>query len=103
MTAKEAERSQIAAEIPAELLDTYERVAVRRHGVGLSEVREEACSLCGLRIRPHVFQELRRGDFHDVLQCETCSRILYYIEPPAAPSPDAESKASAAGISSNET
>jgi len=103
LAAKEAERTQIASEIPADLLDTYERVAVRRHGVGLSEVRDEACSLCGLRIRPHVFQELRRGDFHDVLQCETCSRILYYIEPPAAPLPDAESKASAAGISANET
>ena len=102
LSAKEAERREIASEIPAELLDTYERVAVRRHGIGLSEVREEACSLCGLRVRPHVFQELRRGDFHEVLQCETCSRILYYIEPPAAPSPDAESKASAAGISANE-
>ena len=102
LAAKEAERREIASEIPAELLDTYERVAVRRHGIGLSEVREEACSLCGLRVRPHVFQELRRGDFHEILQCETCSRILYYIEPPAAPPPDGESKASAAGISANE-
>jgi predicted nucleic acid-binding Zn-ribbon protein len=102
LAAKEAERREIASEIPAELLDTYERVAERRHGIGLSQVREEACSLCGLRIRPHVFQELRRGDFHEILQCETCSRILYYIEPPAAPSPEGESKASAAGISANE-
>jgi len=102
LAAKEAERRGIASEIPAKLLETYERVAERRHGIGLSQVREEACSLCGLRVRPHVFQELRRGDFHEVLQCETCSRILYYVEPPAAPSPDAESKASAAGISANE-
>lgn len=102
LAAKEAERGGIASEIPPKLLETYERVAERRHGIGLSQVREEACSLCGLRVRPHVFQELRRGDFHEVLQCETCSRILYYVEPPAAPSPDAESKASAAGISANE-
>ena len=103
LTAKETERRQIASAISAELLDTYERVAIRRHGVGLSQVREEACSACGVRIRPHVFQELRRGDFHQIEQCETCSRILYYVEPPAAPAPDAESKASAAGISANET
>lgn len=107
LTAKEAERRQIASEIPENLLSTYENVAVRRHGVGLSQVRDEACSLCGLRVRPHVFQELRDGDFHEILQCETCSRILYYVEPPAAPSPDAESKAgeskaSAAGISAND-
>jgi len=102
LAAKEAQRRGIASEIPAQLLETYERVAVRRHGIGLSQVRDEACSACGVRIRPHVFQELRRGDFHEIEQCETCSRILYYLEPPAAPSPDGESKASAAGISANE-
>lgn len=103
LTAKETERSQIASAVPAQLLDTYERVAVRRHGIGLAEVRDEACSACGVRIRPHVFQELRRGDFHQIEQCETCSRILYYVEPPATPTPEGESKASAAGISANET
>jgi len=100
--AKEAERCEIAPEISEELRDTYERVASRRHGIGLAEVRDEACSLCGVRIRPHVFQELRRNDSHAVFQCESCTRILYYVEPPVAVSPGAESKASAAGITGNE-
>jgi len=100
--AKEAERREIAPEISEELRDTYERVASRRHGIGLAEVRDEACSLCGVRIRPHVFQELRRNDSHAVFQCESCTRILYYVEPPVAVSPGAESKASAAGITGNE-
>ncbi len=99
LQAKEAERREIAAEIPEDLLGTYERIAIRRHGIGVAEVRDEACGLCGVRIPPHVFQELRSSDFHEILQCETCTRILYYIEPPVAPSPDSESKASAAGIS----
>ena len=77
-------------------------IARRRHGIGVAEVREEACGLCGVRIRPHVFQELRRDDCHEIFQCETCTRILYYVEPPAAAPPDAGSKASAAGISANE-
>jgi predicted nucleic acid-binding Zn-ribbon protein len=102
LNAKEAERREIASEIPKELLDTYERVADRRHGIGLAEVREEACSLCGMHIRPHVFQELRRNDLHEIFQCETCTRILYYVEPPAAAAPSAESKAGAAGISAND-
>jgi hypothetical protein len=55
-----------------------------------------------MRIRPHVFQELRRSDSHEIFQCESCTRILYYVEPPVAAPPDAESKASAAGISANE-
>jgi uncharacterized protein len=99
---KEAERRGIASEIPEDLLHTYEQIASRRHGIGLAEVREEACRLCGMRIPPHVFQELRRSDSHEIYQCESCARILYYVEPPVAASPDTESKASAAGLSANE-
>jgi uncharacterized protein len=102
LQSKEAERREIASEIPEELLDTYERVAGRRHGIGLAEVREEACSLCGVRIRPHVFQELRRSDSREIFQCESCTRILYYVEPPVPAAADPESKASAAGITANE-
>jgi uncharacterized protein len=99
---KEAERQGIASEIPEELLHTYEQIAGRRHGIGLAEVREEACRLCGMRIPPHVFQELRRSESHEIYKCESCARILYYVEPPASASPDGEPKASAAGISANE-
>ena len=102
LQAKEAERRTIASDIPEELLGVYEKVAARRHGIGLSEVRDEACSSCGVRIRPHVFQELRRKDLQEIFQCETCSRILYYVEPPAPAASGAEPKASVAGISGND-
>jgi uncharacterized protein len=102
LRAKEAERRELAPQIREEVRQTYERVAGRRHGIGLAEVRDEACTLCGVRIRPHVFQELRRSDLHEIFQCESCTRILYYVEPPIAASPETEPKASAAGISANE-
>jgi predicted nucleic acid-binding Zn-ribbon protein len=102
LQAKEAERRTIASDIPEELLVTYEKIAGRHHGIGLAEVRNEACGLCGVRIRPHVFQELRRNDLREIFQCETCSRILYYVEPPASAAPEAEPKASTAGISVKE-
>ena len=102
LQAKEAGRREIAAEIPDNLLNTYGQIARRRQGIGVAPVREEACGLCGVRVRPHVFQELRRNDCHDIFQCETCTRILYYVEPPAAAPADAGSKASAAGISTHE-
>jgi uncharacterized protein len=102
LQAKEAERRTITSEIPEELLGTYEKIAGRHHGIGVAEVRNEACSLCGVRIRPHVFQELRRNDLREIFQCETCSRILYYVEPPASAAPEAEPKASTAGISAKE-
>jgi predicted nucleic acid-binding Zn-ribbon protein len=94
---KTAERQQQVASVPDEMLNRYEHVGRRHHGVAVAQVRDEACSLCGVRVRPHVFQELRR-QADAVFQCESCSRILYYIEPPAPPSPPEEpSKTNVAG------
>ena len=84
LEAKQAERGPLAAAIPEELLATYERVAARHHGIGVAAVMNQACSLCGLRVVPHVFQLLRRDNYNELFQCETCSRILYYVEPPPA-------------------
>jgi predicted nucleic acid-binding Zn-ribbon protein len=83
LEAREAERKQAVAAIPEGLFENYERIAQHRHGVAIAEVRDEACTLCGVRVRPHVFQKLRREGFQEIFQCETCTRILYYIEPPA--------------------
>jgi predicted nucleic acid-binding Zn-ribbon protein len=101
LQAKEAERLVILPEIPEQLRDTYERVAGRRHGIGLAEARDEACRVCGMRIPPHVYQQLRENASQEIFQCESCNRILYYVELPAAAT-DGEPKASAAGISANE-
>jgi len=100
--AKQAERDQAVSRIPEDLFNTYTQVAQRRHGIGLAEVRDEACGLCGVRIRPHVFQELRRADCEEIFQCETCNRILYYPEPPAAAAASAEPGPGRAHISANE-
>jgi len=34
-----------------------------------------------MRVRPHVFQEMRRLNTEEMFHCETCTRILYYVEP----------------------
>jgi predicted nucleic acid-binding Zn-ribbon protein len=75
-----AERTAVVAEIPEDLLDHYDRIAKKHKGVALAEVREEKCSACGMRVRPHVFQEMRRLDSEEMFHCETCTRILYYDE-----------------------
>lgn len=76
-----AERSRVVADIPENLLDHYERIAKKHNGVSLAEVRDEKCSACGMRVRPHVFQEMRRRGTDEMFHCETCTRILYYVEP----------------------
>jgi len=79
-----AERQRAVATIPEDLLDLYQRIARRHNGVGLAEVRDETCTLCRVRVRPHVFQELRRENSHEIFHCESCTRILYYSEQPVA-------------------
>jgi uncharacterized protein len=79
----EAERANVVKAIPEDLLDHYQRIAKKHGGIAVAEVRGEACSACGARIRPHVFQILRREDSSDLYHCELCTRILYYVEPPA--------------------
>ncbi len=81
----EAERAKVVKAIPEDLLDHYQRIAKKHGGIAVAEVRGEACSACGARIRPHVFQILRREDTSDLYHCELCTRILYYVEPPAEP------------------
>ncbi len=75
-----SEREVITADIPENLLDHYERIAKKHNGIALAEVRDEKCSACGMRIRPHVFQEMRRPSCEEMFHCETCTRILYYLE-----------------------
>jgi predicted nucleic acid-binding Zn-ribbon protein len=76
-----AERTAVVAEIPENLLDHYDRIARKHNGVALAEVRDEKCAACGMRVRPHVFQEMRRQDNEEMFHCETCTRIIYYSEP----------------------
>lgn len=75
------ERARAVAEIPENLLDHYDRIVKKHHGVALAEVRNEKCGACGMIVRPHVIQEMRRTDSEQLFHCETCTRILYLIEP----------------------
>ena len=97
-----AERERLAAEIPEDMRDHYERIAKKHNGVSLAEVRDEKCTACGMRVRPHVFQEMRRANSEQMFHCETCTRILYYVEPPAAPAAASATQASASVSSSSE-
>lgn len=74
-------RDKIAVHVPEELRDLYARIAKRHHGVALAEAAKEQCRACGMRVLPHIFQELRQPENHTAHTCETCGRILYVVEP----------------------
>jgi hypothetical protein len=94
-----AARAVAVAKIPENLLDHYERIIKKHNGIALAEVRDEKCAACGMRIRPHVFQEMRRANSEEMFHCETCTRILYYIEPEPSEAQAAKEAAQRAAVS----
>jgi predicted nucleic acid-binding Zn-ribbon protein len=67
-------------------MSLFEQVAKVRKGVALSmATRDGLCSLCHVRMRPQVFQQVRQND--TVVQCDSCQRILYWVPPPAPTPP----------------
>ena len=59
----------------SDLLPRYERVRKFRGGIGISAARDYVCEVCQVRIRPQVFQEIRKND--QIIACDACQRILY--------------------------
>jgi len=84
LAAAEATRASAVATLPEELVSHYERIAKRHGGIALAEIHGQGCGQCGVLIRPHVIQQLQRGDNEGFQHCETCTRILYYPDHAAA-------------------
>ena len=85
-----SERVTIAATVSAPALALFEHVAKHRKGLAMSEAKDGYCVQCHVRLRPQVFNDVRRNE--RLIQCENCSRILFYIAPPpgvAAATPSA--------------
>ena len=72
------ERKEIEASISSDLVPRYERVRKARGGIAVAAARNEVCEICQVRIRPQVFQEIRRND--QIIACDACQRILYNPE-----------------------
>jgi predicted nucleic acid-binding Zn-ribbon protein len=75
-------RAALVKELEPRLLVLFEQVSRMRKGVAIcTATRDGLCSVCHVRLRPHVFQQVRHND--SIIQCDSCQRILYYVPPPA--------------------
>ena len=74
-------RATVIAAMEPRLVALFEQVARARKGIAICiATRDGLCSACHVRLRPQVFQEVRRNDA--IIQCFSCNRILYYVPPP---------------------
>jgi predicted nucleic acid-binding Zn-ribbon protein len=77
-----AERAEVVKGLSPRALAVFELVASRRNGVAVAQARDGICTVCHVRLRPQVFNNVLRND--QIIQCDSCNRILYSI-PAVAP------------------
>ena len=74
------ERDAVLPEIPPDQLRIYLRINKRLNGVAMSPVTDDFCSICQMRVRPQVLNDLLERNA--LMTCEACGRILYVQRPP---------------------
>ena len=69
-------RKEIIQKLPAELVNTYEKVLAHKEDhVVLAKIQEGVCQGCFMDVTPQEINDLMKGK--EVIRCRVCSRILY--------------------------
>ena len=79
------ERTKLVAQIDRGVLSIFETTAKGRKGVAVAEARNGLCTICHVRLRPQVFNEVTKNE--SIIQCDSCRRILYFAGTSEAPTP----------------
>jgi predicted nucleic acid-binding Zn-ribbon protein len=60
----------------------------------VAEARNGSCSACFMSLRPQVMSEVRLGE--EIITCDNCNRILYYVPTEQPPQTTAQTANSGA-------
>ena len=71
-----ADRTELAKDIPADLLALYDRIRQSSGGVGAAVLWQRRCEGCRLEIQGSELRAIRAAAKDDVLRCENCRRVL---------------------------
>ena len=77
-----AERAAIVGALDKQMLAMFELVSKKRNGVAVAQAKDGICTICHVRLRPQVFNTVRRNE--EIVQCDSCNRILFFVPAPAA-------------------
>ncbi|MFZ0727973.1 MAG: C4-type zinc ribbon domain-containing protein [Desulfobacterales bacterium] len=70
-----AQRAEIIAAVPADLLKTYETVKKNSGGVAIAAVKNAVCRGCHVNLPPQMYHDLLH--FDKLLICPHCERLIY--------------------------
>jgi uncharacterized protein len=89
------QRKQLRSGIGDDTLRHYDRV-LKLRGSALAAVHDnQMCSVCRVILRPQVYQDVMKGE--EILACDSCQRILYFVPPPPKQEEATHGKAPATG------
>jgi uncharacterized protein len=84
------DRAAVAHDISPAAMALFEHLSRSRKPPAVVEARDGHCSFCHVRLRPQIYNEVRRNAA--LIQCESCQRLLFFAavrtaaEPVNAPS-----------------
>lgn len=76
LSALQQDRQSMYDTLSMDVRAIYDRVSRLRGGVVLAEAKDYSCQACRMKIRPQVFNDIRRGD--TIIPCENCGRVLFF-------------------------
>jgi len=85
------EREAILPTIPPDQARLYLRISRKMSGVAMSPVTDDFCSICQMRVRPQMLDDLMA--MKEIMTCEACGRILYWVKPPEEEEDEADTTA----------
>ncbi|MDP9093088.1 MAG: C4-type zinc ribbon domain-containing protein [Actinomycetota bacterium] len=71
-----AQRALTEAQIPADLLNVYERAREHSGGVGAAVLRQRRCEGCHIELSGSELASVRSAAPDEVVRCDNCRRIL---------------------------
>jgi predicted nucleic acid-binding Zn-ribbon protein len=71
-----ADRERLLPQLNRASLEMFQRVMKARQGIAVAVAADGHCSICHVRLRPQVYNTIIRNE--DIVQCDSCQRILYF-------------------------
>lgn len=94
------QRKQLRAGIGEDTLRHYDRV-LKLRGSAIAPVHDnQMCGVCRVILRPQVYQDVMKGE--EILACDYCHRILFFVPPPPKEETAKDGNASATATQSDE-
>ena len=73
------ERKSLGDQLPASVLNRFQRIVDQRDGLGIVSVEDEICQGCLMSVPPEIVNDTRTG-LKGIQSCANCQRIIYWAE-----------------------